>query len=134
MKPRPKAFHFKGYRYDAKKYTISFNYAISDGEFTDTALVAMTVRPDQNGNGVNDAPLANAQSVQTVIITGERTGSLAKIMLKVAAIYEKEANNTAQKLPVILEPMLLLFIGGLVGSIAFAIIIPIYSVVGNVNH
>ncbi len=72
-------------------------------------------------------------SMQQLIITGERTGSLAKIMLKVAAIYEKEANNTAQKLPVILEPILLLFIGGLVGSIAFAIIIPIYSVVGNVN-
>lgn len=73
-------------------------------------------------------------SMQQLIITGERTGSLAKIMLKVAAIYEKEANNTAQKLPVILEPMLLLFIGALVGTIAFAIIIPIYSVVGNVNH
>ncbi len=72
-------------------------------------------------------------SMQQLIITGERTGSLSKIMLKVAAIYEKEANNTAQKLPVILEPMLLLFIGGLVGTIAFAIIIPIYSVVGNVS-
>lgn len=73
-------------------------------------------------------------SVQQLIITGERTGSLSKIMLKVSEIYEKEANNTAQKLPVILEPMLLLFIGGLVGTIAFAIIIPIYSVVGNVSR
>lgn len=73
-------------------------------------------------------------SVQQLIITGERTGSLSKIMLKISEIYEKEANNTAQKLPVILEPMLLLFIGGLVGTIAFAIIIPIYSVVGNVSR
>jgi type IV pilus assembly protein PilC len=73
-------------------------------------------------------------SVQQLVITGERTGSLAKIMLKVADIYEKKANDTAQKLPVILEPMLLLFIGGLVGTIAFAIIIPIYSIVGNVSH
>lgn len=72
-------------------------------------------------------------SMQQLIITGERTGSLSKIMLKLSEIYEKEANNTAQKLPVILEPMLLLFIGALVGTIAFAIIIPIYSVVGNVN-
>ena len=71
--------------------------------------------------------------VQQLIITGERTGTLAKIMLKVADIYEKEANATAEKLPVILEPMLLLFIGGLVGTIAFAIIVPIYSIVGNVG-
>ncbi len=71
--------------------------------------------------------------VQQLIITGERTGTLAKIMLKIADIYEKEANSTAEKLPVILEPMLLLFIGGLVGTIAFAIIVPIYSIVGNVG-
>ncbi|TSC59107.1 MAG: type II secretion system protein [Candidatus Peregrinibacteria bacterium Greene0416_19] len=73
-------------------------------------------------------------SVQQLIITGERTGSLAKIMLKIADIYEKKANDTAAKLPVILEPMLLLFIGGLVGTIAFAIIVPIYSIVGNVGN
>lgn len=73
-------------------------------------------------------------SVQQLVMTGERTGSLSKIMLKIADIYEKKANETAQKLPVILEPMLLLFIGALVGTIAFAIIVPIYSIVGSVNQ
>lgn len=72
-------------------------------------------------------------SIQQLIITGEKTGSLSQIMLKISDIYEKEANNTAQKLPVILEPMILLGIGALVGTIAFAIIIPIYSIVGNVS-
>lgn len=72
-------------------------------------------------------------SMQQLIITGERTGTLSKIMLKIAEIYEHQANDTAQKLPVILEPMLLLFIGALVGTIAFSIIIPIYSIVGNVT-
>ncbi len=73
-------------------------------------------------------------SMQQLIVTGERSGALAKIMMKVSEIYEKEANNTAEKLPVILEPVILLVIGGLVGTIAFAIIIPIYSVVGNIGH
>jgi type IV pilus assembly protein PilC len=72
-------------------------------------------------------------SVQQLVITGEKSGSLADIMLKVADIYDKKATGTAEKLPIILEPMLLLFIGGLVGSIAFAIIVPIYSIVGNVG-
>lgn len=73
-------------------------------------------------------------SVQQLVTTGEKSGSLADILLKVADIYEKKANNTAEKLPVILEPMLLLFIGGLVGTIAFSIIVPIYSIVGNVGR
>lgn len=73
-------------------------------------------------------------TVQQLVTTGERSGSLSKILLKIADIYEKKANDTAQKLPVILEPMLLLFIGALVGTIAFAIIVPIYSIVGNVGQ
>jgi type IV pilus assembly protein PilC len=73
-------------------------------------------------------------SVQQLVITGERSGALADITLKVADIYDKKASDTAQKLPVILEPMLLLFIGALVGTIAFAIIVPIYSIVGNVGN
>lgn len=73
-------------------------------------------------------------SVQQLVVTGEKSGALAKILLKVADIYEKKANATAEKLPVILEPMLLLFIGGLVGTIAFAIIVPIYSIVGNIGN
>ena len=72
-------------------------------------------------------------SVQQLVITGERSGSLAGSLIKISSIYEKKASETAEALPVILEPMLLLFIGGLVGVIAFAIIVPIYSVVGNVG-
>lgn len=73
-------------------------------------------------------------SVQQLITTGERSGALSEILLKVADIYEKKANETAQKLPIVLEPMILLVIGGLVATIAFAIIIPIYSIVGSVGR
>lgn len=73
-------------------------------------------------------------SVQQLVITGEKSGALADIMLKISDIYDKKATETAQKLPIILEPMLLLFIGALVGTIAFAILVPIYSIVGNVGR
>ncbi len=77
--------------------------------------------------------MIRSPSVQQLVITGEKSGALADIMLKISDIYDKKASETAQKLPVILEPMLLLFIGGLVGTIAFAILVPIYSIVGNVG-
>lgn len=73
-------------------------------------------------------------SVQQLVITGEKSGALADIMLKVADIYDKKASDTAQKLPVILEPILLIGIGSLVGTIALAIIVPIYSIVGSVGR
>lgn len=73
-------------------------------------------------------------SVQQLIITGERSGRIAEMLMRIADIYEKKAEDAAQRLPVVLEPMLLLFIGGLVGTIAFAIIVPIYSIVGSVGR
>jgi type IV pilus assembly protein PilC len=72
--------------------------------------------------------------VQSLVVVGEKSGSLADILLKISDIYDRKASETAQKLPVILEPMLLIFMGGLVGTIAFAIIMPIYSVVGHIGH
>lgn len=73
-------------------------------------------------------------SVQQLVITGERSGRIAEMLMRIADIYEKKAEEAAQRLPVVLEPMLLLFMGGLVGTIAFAIIVPIYSIVGSVGR
>jgi type IV pilus assembly protein PilC len=72
-------------------------------------------------------------SMQQLIVTGEQSGSLTKIMFKIAQIHEKRAADVAEKLPVIIEPMLLLFIGGLVATIALGVLAPIYSVVGNIG-
>lgn len=72
-------------------------------------------------------------SVQSLVVVGEKSGSLSEVLLKVSDIYDRKASDTAQKLPIILEPVLLIFMGGLVGVIAYAIIIPIYSVVGNIQ-
>lgn len=73
-------------------------------------------------------------SVQQLVVTGEKSGKIADMLLRIATIYEKKAEETAQKLPTILEPILLIFIGGLVGTIAFAVIVPIYSIVGQVGR
>jgi len=72
-------------------------------------------------------------SLQQLVVTGEQSGSLTKIMLKSADIHDRRATEIAEKLPVILEPMLLLIIGAMVGTIALGILMPIYSVVGNVG-
>ena len=72
-------------------------------------------------------------SVQQIIITGEQSGRLSEVLSKIADIYQKKAEETAEKLPIVLEPMLLIVIAGLVSFIAFSIIMPIYSVVGNIS-
>jgi len=72
-------------------------------------------------------------SVQQIIVTGERSGRLSEVLMKIAHMHQRKAEETAQKLPIILEPMLLIFVAGLVTVIAFSIIMPIYSVVGSIS-
>ena len=67
----------------------------------------------------------------SLIIVGERTGSLDEIMGTFADFYEEEVDNTLKDLTAILEPALLLIMGLLVGAIAVSIILPIYQLVGH---
>ncbi|MEK7460537.1 MAG: type II secretion system F family protein [Patescibacteria group bacterium] len=67
----------------------------------------------------------------SLIVVGERTGSLHEIMGTFADFYEEEVDNTLKDLTAILEPALLLVMGLLVGAIAVSIILPIYQLVGN---
>jgi type II secretory pathway component PulF len=63
-----------------------------------------------------------------MVKVGEKTGNLEESLLYLADFYEKEVDNTTQKLSTILEPVLLIIIGLIVGFIAVSIITPIYQI------
>jgi type IV pilus assembly protein PilC len=68
-----------------------------------------------------------------LIITGEKTGKLAESFLKVSEIYERKNDETVKNLGTLLEPILLLIVWVGVASIALAVILPIYSLIGNLT-
>jgi type IV pilus assembly protein PilC len=59
---------------------------------------------------------------------GEESGAVQEILEQLAVHYEEEVDNTLKDLSSIIEPLLLLFIGGVVGFLAMALIAPIYSI------
>lgn len=67
----------------------------------------------------------------SLIVVGERTGSLHEILGTFADFYEEEVDNSLKSLTAILEPALLIIMGLVVGAIAVSIILPIYQLVGN---
>lgn len=69
-------------------------------------------------------------TVSKMIQVGEKTGSLEQTLLYLAEFYEKEIDNVTKNLSNILEPILLIVIGLVVGFIAIAIIMPIYRLTG----
>lgn len=63
---------------------------------------------------------------------GEESGALGEMMTYVAEFYEQEIDDTMRNLSNLLEPVLLVVIGVLVGTLALSIISPIYQVVGKI--
>jgi type IV pilus assembly protein PilC len=62
-----------------------------------------------------------------MINVGEATGTLDEMLSKLAAFYDEEVDNTVSALLSILEPILLIFVGGMVGGLVISMYLPIFS-------
>lgn len=68
-----------------------------------------------------------------MIAIGEKTGNLSDTLLYLSDFFEEEVNDAVRNISTLLEPIMLLIIGGLVAFIALAIISPLYQLTGSVG-
>ena len=71
--------------------------------------------------------------IQQLIISGERSGNLADTLKQIGSTYEERLDTTTKNLSVILEPLLLVIVWVGVLGVAMAVIVPLYSLIGNLN-
>lgn len=64
---------------------------------------------------------------------GEESGTVETILEQLAVHFEEEVDTTLRNLSSIIEPLLLLVIGGVVGVLALALITPIYNISQNIK-
>lgn len=65
--------------------------------------------------------------VAQMVLVGEETGKLDEILIRLAEFYEKEVENIIQNLTSIIEPILIVVIGGMIGSIVIGVLGPLGS-------
>ena len=71
--------------------------------------------------------------VTHMISIGEETGALDTMLNKVADFYETECDATVKSLTSIIEPIMMLFIGGIVGVIVISMYLPMFNMMNLVK-
>jgi type IV pilus assembly protein PilC len=82
-------------------------------------------------------PLANSglfpAMVTHMVDVGEETGRLSEMLTKVAEFYDDEVDAMVKGLTSLIEPLLIVFMGVLVGFIAISIMSPIFKLVSSIH-
>jgi len=70
--------------------------------------------------------------VTQMVSVGEQTGALSSMLGKIADFYDEEVDATVSSLISIMEPIMILILGGLVGSVVIAMYLPMFAIIGEV--
>ncbi|MBQ3240622.1 MAG: type II secretion system F family protein [Akkermansia sp.] len=68
----------------------------------------------------------------SMVDVGEETGQLPDMLLKVAEVYDEEVDNSVAALTAMLEPIMIVFLAVVVGSIVLAMFMPMMEIIKNV--
>jgi len=71
--------------------------------------------------------------VTQMISVGEQSGSLSTMLQKIADFYEEEVDNAVSALLSLMEPLMIVILGGLVGSVVIAMYLPMFDLIGKVG-
>jgi type IV pilus assembly protein PilC len=96
-----------------------------------------TVRTDLLAGRGLSGPLAGQRIFPKLLVqmvrVGEETGTLDGNLETLADFYEEEADRAIATMTALIEPAMLIFVGLIVGFIAVAVVMPMYSIMGSVK-
>jgi type IV pilus assembly protein PilC len=99
---------------------------------------AVTIVHDAVKEGENMAPPIEQTKlfppmVVSMVEVGEETGALPDMLMKVADSYDEDVDNTVAGLTSIIEPILIIGLAGIVGTIVIALFMPLVSIIGKLS-
>ena len=71
--------------------------------------------------------------VVSMVDVGEQTGALPEMLLKIADNYDEEVDNAVAAMTSLLEPIMIVFLAVIVGSIVIAMFLPLIAMISNLS-
>jgi type IV pilus assembly protein PilC len=82
-------------------------------------------------------PLAETKVFPPMVVqmigVGEATGAMDQMLAKIADFYDDEVDVGVAALTSMIEPVMMVFLGGMVGGFLVAMYLPIFSIAGNIK-
>jgi type IV pilus assembly protein PilC len=82
-------------------------------------------------------PLAESRVFPTMVVqmigVGEQTGAMDAMLTKIADFYEEEVDTAVAGLTSLIEPVMMAFLGVVVGGLIVAMYLPIFKLAGNIS-
>ena len=99
---------------------------------------AISLVHDSVKEGENMAPPIEASGafppiVVSMVEVGEETGELPEMLMKIADSYDDEVDNTVAGMTSIIEPILIICLALIVGTIVIALFLPLISIIGKLS-
>ena len=66
--------------------------------------------------------------VPQLVLAGERSGTLGMSLGRVAALFDRDIEHTLKRITALIEPVMMIGVGCMVGAIALSIMMPIYDI------
>ncbi|MGB9620487.1 MAG: type II secretion system F family protein, partial [Armatimonadota bacterium] len=112
--------------------TLQTAAAAANNEVVREALLTAG-RDVAEGNATSQALRASGifpPMVLQMVSSGEKTGELPAMLDYICALYGRETDAKVKSLTSVIEPVMIVVLGVIVGFIAMSVIVPIYSLVG----
>ncbi len=91
-------------------------------------------RGEQISTTLTKYPRVFPPMVSSMVAIGEETGAVDSMLQKVADFYEREVDEAVDSLTAALEPMLIVFLGVIVGFIVAGMFLPMFSIIGQLSQ
>ena len=82
-------------------------------------------------------PLTESRVFPSMVVqmigVGEQTGAMDQMLQKIADFYEEEVDAAVSAMTSLIEPVMMAFLGIVVGGLIIAMYLPIFSLAGNIG-
>jgi len=120
--------HDSGENYYFQRLWSVANDKIRDGyQLSDSLSLA------DSQSKIGNYPLIAAGVIQ-MLRAGEKSGKLGQVTDKISLFYEKKLENSIKSVMTFIEPIMITILGAVIGTIAIALLLPVFKISTVVSH